>query len=447
LTPTTNKPRPARPQPIQPPKGYHPGRLRTHLICFLIFCALPFFDIVRFDIPHQRFYFAGQELWISEFGIIFLTLMFLLFCIIAVSMIFGRLYCSYACPQMIFSEASLRMQNWIERRIKKHFIQWSPKLRGVAGGAIFYSTGLIASTFLAFVFISYFVEPHDLFNRLTHFDIVTAGGIGGAVTTLLTFLDFAFLRQRFCTTVCPYGYLQGMLGDKNTLLVHYRDESLQCIECKKCVRICHMGIDIRQSPFQIECIHCGECVDACNDVLARLGKPGLIQFAWGEKGEAVGTNEPWYRRIGVRDAKRMVVLAVIFCYGAGLSVALSMRKPVFVRVEADRSVLFTKDASGATINTFRVIVGNRSRKPATVTLSLDGLEHASIIGRADIPLTPGAEVEQRIDVAIPAGFQTPDYVSHFRILALTEPSGDSYALDTTFIMPRTIPPSTGTVKQ
>src|SRR6201995_3112682 len=114
VAPPPARSKPERPQPIEPPKGYHPGRRRMHLICFLIFCALPFFDVVRFDIPNQRFYFAGQELWISEFGIIFLTMMFLLFCIVAVSMIFGRLYCSYTCPQMIFSEASLRLQNWIE---------------------------------------------------------------------------------------------------------------------------------------------------------------------------------------------------------------------------------------------------------------------------------------------------------------------------------------------
>lgn len=67
---------------------------------------------------------------------------------------------------------------------------------------------------------------------------LTAGGITGAVVTLIAFADFAFLRQRFCTTICPYGYLQGMLGDKNTLLVHYRDDKHGCIECKKCVRIC-----------------------------------------------------------------------------------------------------------------------------------------------------------------------------------------------------------------
>jgi cytochrome c oxidase accessory protein FixG len=407
-----------------------------HLICFLIFCALPFLDVVRFDIPKQRFYFAGQELWISEFGIIFLTMMFLLFCIVAVSMIFGRMYCSYACPQMIFSETSLTLQNWIERQVKKRFIDWPAKRRSAISAAAFYAVVAIASVFLAFVFISYFVEPRDLLRRLLALDIVTAGGIAGAVTTTLTFLDFAFLRQRFCTSVCPYGYLQGMLGDKNTLLVHYRDARQQCIECKKCVRICHMGIDIRKSPFQIECIHCGECIDACNEVLARLGKPGLIQLAWGEKGEAVGAQEAWYRKIGIRDAKRAVVLAVILCYAAGLSVALSMRKPVFVRVAADRSVLFTRDASGATLNRFRIIVGNRSQREARVQLDLRGLNQAQIVGSPTIALAPGETREQSLAVAVPAGVQTPDYVTHFQIRAVTQPGGDVHSIDTTFIMPR-----------
>jgi cytochrome c oxidase accessory protein FixG len=380
MTPTTtSKRKPGRPQPIQPPKGYHAGRRRMHLICFLIFCALPFFDVVRFDIPRQRFYFAGQELWISEFGIIFLTMMLLLFSIVAVSMIFGRIYCSYACPQMIFSETSLAVQNWIDRQVTKRFIDWPAKRRTIASGAAFYTIVAIASVFLSFVFISYFVEPRELLRSLASLDLVTTGGIAGAATTIITFIDFAFLRQRFCTSVCPYGYLQGMLGDKNTLLVHYRDAQHQCIECKKCVRICHMGIDIRTSPFQIECIHCGECIDACNEVLARLGKPGLIHLAWGEQGEAVGAKEPWYRKIGIRDAKRAIVLAVILCYGSGLSVALSMRKPVFVRVTADRSVLFTRDATGATLNKFRIIVGNRTHKNASVKLALEGLDQAHIV--------------------------------------------------------------------
>jgi polyferredoxin len=67
--------------------------------------------------------------------------------------------------------------------------------------------------------------------------------------------------------------------------VDYRDPAQECINYKKCVRVCPMGIDIRNSPYQIECIHCGECVDACNDILARLGKDGLIHYAWGKSGK------------------------------------------------------------------------------------------------------------------------------------------------------------------
>jgi polyferredoxin len=145
--------------------------------------------------------------------------------------------------------------------------------------AVFYGVLSVASVFLAFVFTSYFVEPWDLLGRLLHFDLHTAGGITGGAVTLFTFLDFTFVRQRFCTTVCPYGYLQEVLQDK-ALLVLYSDGTggqKACIECGKCVRVCEMGIDIRNSPYQIECVHCGECIDACEDVLRRIGRPGLIQ--------------------------------------------------------------------------------------------------------------------------------------------------------------------------
>ena len=224
----------------------------------------------------------GESCWISEFGILFLSMMFLLFVIAAMAMIYGRIYCGYLCPQMIFSEASVSTENEIRRLVNK-YVNWDKQKRELLGRAIFLLLLRLVSVVLAFVFISYFVEPRDLFRRLMSLDIRTAGGIAGATTTLITFLDFWLLRQRFCTTVCPYGYLQGILGDGNTLLVHYRDPDHECIECKKCVRVCEMGIDIRNSPFQIECIHCADCIDACNEVLGRLGKKGLIHYSWGDR--------------------------------------------------------------------------------------------------------------------------------------------------------------------
>lgn len=412
--------------------NYHAFRKRLHLICFLIFCALPFFNVIRFDIPKQRFYFAGYELWISEFGIIFFALMFLLFLIAAVSMVYGRVYCSYVCPQMIFSEAAIRIQNWINRKVTKKFGHWRKQRREALAQGFLYLTLLVASVFLAFVFTAYFVEPRDLLGRLTRLDIVTAGGITGAVTTLLTFIDFAFLRLRFCTLICPYGYLQGMLADGNTLLVHYRDPEHACIECKKCIRVCHMGIDIRQSPFQIECIHCGECIDACDEVLARLKQPksGLIHYTWGEHGETTREHDkPWWYRFGFRDGKRAVVMLVLLFYASGLFLALSMRRTVLVRVQPLRDTLYTVTAQGEVLNKFRLQIANRGTKGATVELQLAGLPGAHIGGAGPFQVAAGETLNREIDVSAVPG-SAPPGVSHFEFVT----AGDSIPM--TFIMPQ-----------
>lgn len=423
---------------LPPVRHYHRFRFGIHWLCFAIFVILPFFDLMRFDIPKQRFFFMGQELWINEFAIIFFAIMFLLFCIAAASMLYGRVYCGYLCPQMIFSEASMRVEERIQKFITKHFIQLSPTIRTIAARASFYFLLLIASVFLAFVFIAYFVEPRDLFHRLSSLDITTYAGIAGAVTTLLTFLDFAFLRVKFCTTICPYGYLQGMLADKQTLLVTYRDgvgKDKACIECKKCVRVCHMGIDIRKSAFQIECIHCGECVEACDEILARVNKPGLIHYTWGEQGALLGERAGFLHRLGLRDAKRVGVLLVILFYATGLTVALSMRHPVLVRIQPDRSTLYQKTASGEVANQFRMTLANRSKKDAAVSIAIEGLEGAKIVlPQNPVPLKAGEELATRFDVIIDPNTVRTD-VNPFKIVARSTPSNTSEQFATTFIAP------------
>ncbi len=293
----------------------------------------------------------------------------------------------------------------------------------------------MASVVLAFVFISYFVEPRDLLHRLMSLDIKTAGGIAGAVTTLLTLLDFLFLRQRFCTTVCPYGYLQGMLGDGNTLIVHYRDEARECIECKKCVRVCHMGIDIRTSPYQIECIHCGECIDACVDVLGRLGKQGLIHYAWGEQGEMLGTGDKtWYQKLGLRDAKRVVVLLIILCYGAGLFTALSMRRAVLVQISPVRETLYRLDQSGTVYNRFQLKVANRSHQQQTVVLGIEGLPGTNFVSFENAVVVDGGQtLEREFEIAAPSSAPLIAGVNHFRLVSRVGSEKD--AVEETFITP------------
>ncbi len=401
-------------------ESWHRVRKAVHLVCFLLFLALPFSNLMRFDIPRQRFYFAGYELWINEFGIIFFSLMFLMFVVVLSSVIFGRVYCGYLCPQMIFSECSVMIEDWLRRKINKHFSHLSAPARKRLWRAAFYLVLADISVFLAFVFISYFVPPRDLFARLTSFDLHTAGGIAGATVTLLTFLDFTLVRQRFCTSVCPYGYLQGMLADDNTLLVVYRDPAHECIECKKCVRVCEMGIDIRKSPYQIECVHCGECIDACTDIMQRRGKQTLIHYAWG----------------GLRDPKRVVVLLVLAFYACGLVVALSMRHSVLVQLQPERATLYRVDGSGPVYNRFRLKLANRSRALDSVRLWPEGLPGATLTLPANpLVLKPGDTRELQFEVAA-RPFPSAREVNHFRLIAQAAGAREQTAFDETFLMPK-----------
>src|ERR1039458_3489386 len=149
-------------QEARPTTSWHKLRKRVHLLCFLAFLALPFLNVVRFDIPKERFYFAGYELWINEFAIIFFAMMFLMFLVVAASVFYGRLYCGYVCPQTIFSEASVALETWLRKRVTKKFPTWKPPVRERVGRGLFYALLAAASVLLAFIFICYFVEPRDL---------------------------------------------------------------------------------------------------------------------------------------------------------------------------------------------------------------------------------------------------------------------------------------------
>ena len=416
----------------------HRRRRRIHFFFFLVFCVLPFFNIIRVDIPKQRFYFAGVEIWINEFAILFFSLMFLMFCIVALSMMYGRVYCGYACPQMVFSETANDLQERLRKWVTKKFIAWPVKGRQMLYLGLTYAIIAAASVVLGFIFISYFVDPRDLFQRLLRLDLATSGGFAGAVTTLITFADFAFLRQKFCTTVCPYGYLQGMLADKQTLLVQYRDPKHLCIECTKCVRICHMGIDIRKSPFQIECIHCGECIDACEEIMAKVHRPTVIEYSWGQEGPdlASETGRPWWYRLGIRDAKRAVLMFVMVFYASGLAVALAMRNPVLIRINPIRTTtLYTINAAGDVENQFRLSVANRSSKNEFVILAVDGLPGGHLrLTPQPIAIGPGETLTKDFSVAVPRTGPLAN-VSHFRFIDQTQPGGAKQTIDMTFLMP------------
>lgn len=433
-------PLPAQKLPALPPIEHRHGPVRkaVHVLCFLVFVALPFTNMLRFDIPRQLFHFAGVEVGISEFSILFFSLMFLMLVLVAGAIVYGRIYCGYLCPQMIFSEWSVGIERRTAKFVNNTFKTASPGLKKNLGKGLFLGLLGLGSIFLAFIFTSYFVEPVDLARRLAHMDLLTAGGITGAVVTLLTFVDLVLIRHTFCQTVCPYGYLQGMLTDKQTLLVAYLDPGAVCIDCKKCVNICEMEVDIRESPYQLGCTHCGDCVDACEDVLRKLGHPGLIHYAWGGQPKAT-VRESWLKRMGMRDAKRVVVTLVTGAYLAALTYTLVSRKPVLIRVAADRTTLFTKLADGRIENRIRLDLANRTHQPQAVKIWVEGLPQAEVgLAANPIILAPGATTELIFPLRAPA-FPGSQDVNPIRIMTQSSDQKTPEASDLSFIMP--VPPS------
>jgi cytochrome c oxidase accessory protein FixG len=428
--------KPKKPRIIIPGTQYHRVRKTVQVVCFLVFVTLPLFDIMRIDLPRQRFYFFGAELWISEFSIVFLTLMFMWILIAAMAMIYGRFWCGYLCPQMIFSETANGLEQRIIRFVNKKMPSAGPRLRRSAAAILFGLALLPASVFVTFVFVSYFVQPVDLFHRLLSLDIRTAGGIVGASVTLVTFLDFALLRQRFCTAICPYGYLQNMLKDKHTLLVHFHDPNEECIKCSKCVRACPMGIDIRKSSHQLECTHCAECIDACSGILGKLGTQTVIRYAWGDSGTTPEPEGNWFRRIGLRDGKRVAVLVLLLVYATGLSIAISVRQPVLLRIMPDRVTLYSVAPDGKIHNRFRMLASNRGRIPASVSLSVADLKDATIEEIEDSKLLePGQTLQQHFDVVAPPSSLHPG-INRIRILADVTPGKAGQQFSETFFAPQ-----------
>jgi len=255
----------------------------------------------------------------------------------------------------------------------------------------------------------------------------------GAATTLFTFLDFTLLKQKFCTSICPYGYLQGMLQDKESLLVAYQDPTSACIDCKKCVKVCEMEIDIRNGPYQIECVHCGDCIDACDQVLARLGHPGLIHYSWGAA--QVTAPEPWFKRWGFRDAKRFVILVVMVCYLAALGFALSTRKAVQIRITPDRATLFTVKPDGRIANRVRMNLANRSTKPVDIKIWVEGLSGVRVdLEHNPLTLAPGQTLENSFEISV-APSTAAQELNPVRVMIQSSDQGTSEAADMMFIMP------------
>ncbi len=372
----------------QKPKGkLYDLRTYTSWIYLAVFFILPFIKIhdeplFMINVLERKFILFSMVFWPQDFFIFMLGMLTFLMFIIVFTVIYGRVFCGWACPQTIFMEMVFRKieyliegnaaqqkilskERWTRRKIIKRTLKYV---------AFFVLSFLIANTFLAYL-IS-IDEVKDFWTQPVSSHIGKL--ISLFIFTSVFFFVYAFFREQVCLVVCPYGRLQGVILDKNSIVVAYdyvRGETRHkfkknevrtggdCVDCHQCVKVCPTGIDIRHGT-QLECVNCTACIDACDNMMTSVGLPtGLIRYA-SENNIANKEKLHFTLRIKMYTAILVALISV-------LVFLLASRTDFDATILRSPGQTYQEQADGSLSNVYNITLTNKTHKDIPVTLKLE----------------------------------------------------------------------------
>ncbi|KYP13209.1 cytochrome c oxidase accessory protein CcoG [Flavihumibacter sp. CACIAM 22H1] len=372
----------------QKPRGrFTNWRNYVSWLFFAVFLSIPFIQVngrplLLFNIPEAKFILFGKVFWPQDFFIFGLTMVSFVIFVVLFTAAFGRLFCGWICPQTIFMEMVFRKIEYLiegdaseQRLLAKGPWNTDKILKKTSKHLIFYLMSFIIANF----FLAYIIGVKDLWKIIT--EPVSEHFIG--FLSLLLFSGifygvYAFFREQVCTVVCPYGRLQGVLLDRNSMIVAYdykrgeprgklKDKEAlslgDCIDCLQCVKVCPTGIDIRNGT-QLECVNCTACIDACDAIMDKVGRPrGLIRYA-SENG--IASREPlrYTTRMKLYTALLLVLVVI-------LSSLLITRKDVDATVMRTPGMLYQERGTDSISNLYNIKVANKTMQEIPLTVKLE----------------------------------------------------------------------------
>ena len=379
------------------PKGrYTNYRLLVSIFLLAVFFAIPFLKIngnpfLLLNVLDREFFIFGQPFYPQDFFILALGAIASIIFIIVFTVVFGRIFCGWICPQTIFMEMIFRkieyaiegdrnrqmrldQQPWNAEKIWKRSLKWS----------IYIVISLIVTHVMFMYIVGYerviAIMQEGPFAHPTNFLVMI-------LFTAAFYFVFAWFREQVCTLVCPYGRLQGVLIDKQTINVYYdfkRGENRakwrkgedrraagkgDCIDCNQCVVVCPTGIDIRNGQ-QLECINCTACIDACDEVMIKTGlPPGLIRYATEDEIEQ--------ERPFTFTSKMKAYTAVLIFLTGFLAFLLYSRGEMEAKfIKPAGSTFFVRD--GQITNIYNYTFLNKTNKDRVVTIKVISPEHGKV---------------------------------------------------------------------
>ncbi|CAG5004230.1 hypothetical protein DYBT9275_03326 [Dyadobacter sp. CECT 9275] len=306
--------------PQKPSGKWHNRRVWFTILILTLLFVTPFLKLngqplLLLNVIDRKFIIFGLFIGPQDYWLFGLTMLSFMLFIVLFTTIFGRLWCGWACPQTVFMEMVFRK---IEYAIegdagKQKLLNKAPWTSDkILKKGLKYTVFLTVSFLIANLLLSYVLGVDELAKIIRepiqeHLPLFT----GIVIFTLVFYFNFAWLRDQACTVVCPYGRLQGVLMDRNSIVVAYdykRGEPREklhkgqsrsagdCISCFQCVNVCPTGIDIRNGT-QMECVNCTACIDACDNIMDKIGfDKGLIRYT-SENAIVNGTNKLITKRV------------------------------------------------------------------------------------------------------------------------------------------------------
>jgi cytochrome c oxidase accessory protein FixG len=425
-----------RPRP-SPGRFYNRRRVVAYALIAL-FVALPYVSIngkpaLLLDLISREFTFFGTTFRPTDTLILMIVGLAIVLAIFLITALFGRVWCGWGCPQTVYLE-------WVFRPIER---LWEGRGTTTAWRRVGkHLTFLALAALLSNVFLAYFVGADRLATWVFHSP--AAHPVGFAVVVIVTglmFFDFAWFREQTCIIACPYGRLQTVLVDRQSLIIGYdatRGEprgkvgkaSGDCIDCRACVTTCPTGIDIRQG-LQMECIGCAQCIDACDAIMTRVKRPpGLIRYT--SQDQLAGKPS---RLLRGRTIVYPVLLAIVV---VALALSLGGRAAAEVSILRTDGAPFSILPTGEVSTPLTVKVENRTGVRHDYRVELLGAEDARVINpQPTFALEPGHATTVPLFVIAPwASFRAGRRVVEVRV---RDEAGFDRTLSTTLLGPEPAP--------
>ncbi len=434
---------------IREQKGFY-QRIRRGLGWLLtwLFLALPLVQYqgqqaILFDLAQQRFNLFAWSFYPQDLMLFVFIFLFSAFALFYVATKYGRIWCGYACPQTIWTMMFLWVEHKVEgnrqAKIKLDNSQWSVEklLKKSTKHLIWLTIALATAT----VFISYFVPAHQLYLELVSFEASTLVVSWIAFFAFCTYVNAGFIREKMCEHMCPYSRFQSVMMTKATKVISYDTERGEgrgarkinqpkpeqlgdCVDCKLCVQVCPVGIDIRNG-LQYQCISCGLCIDACDQTMDKFAYPrGLIKYA----SEVESKTLSW-RNFGYTTLLAAILLSSVFW--------LIQRDDFEVSVFKDRNILYRELNSGMIENSYQIKIFNKSQELAHYQLQATGLDQAIVKSPKKIAVQSGQQLSVTVRLAVkPVWDQINSNNSDIRFIVNNLTAKQSVKVPSTFYWPQ-----------